>query len=193
MTTGLFTSIVSNKLTIVRSLLLASIIFVIDVRLQRGISIGVLYVSTILVSLWSSNKSVTYFSAFFCSILLILGFELSPHGETEFWISIANRFLALFAVWITTLLATQRIEMSERKEQAQIERLNALEQLKILRGMLPICASCKKIRDDKGYWNQIESYIKEHSEADFSHSLCPECQEKVYEELDSIKKFKSLP
>lgn len=49
-----------------------------------------------------------------------------------------------------------------------------------LSGMLPICASCKKIRDDKGYWNQIETYIKAHSDAKFTHGICPECSEKLY-------------
>jgi PAS domain S-box-containing protein len=52
-----------------------------------------------------------------------------------------------------------------------------------LRGMLPICSSCKKIRDDKGYWNQIEVYIKEHSDAEFSHGICPECIKKLYPDL----------
>ncbi|MCL7486915.1 MAG: cache domain-containing protein [Desulfobulbaceae bacterium] len=56
----------------------------------------------------------------------------------------------------------------------------ALSKVKLLSGFLPICASCKKIRDDKGYWNQIESYIRQHSEAEFSHSICPDCAEKLY-------------
>ncbi|MBC2717681.1 MAG: PAS domain S-box protein [Desulfobacteraceae bacterium] len=59
----------------------------------------------------------------------------------------------------------------------------ALDQLKILRGVLPICASCKRIRDDKGCWHQIESYIKKHSEADFSHGICPDCAKKLYPEF----------
>jgi hypothetical protein len=52
--------------------------------------------------------------------------------------------------------------------------------LRVLSGMLPICASCKKIRDDKGYWTQIELYIHEHSEAEFSHGICPDCAERLY-------------
>ena len=56
----------------------------------------------------------------------------------------------------------------------------ALCKVKLLSGMLPICASCKKIRDDKGYWNQIEEYIRDHSEAEFTHSMCEECAEKLY-------------
>jgi hypothetical protein len=78
----------------------------------------------------------------------------------------------------------------------QVEKMNlALEatvreqsqDLKVLSGLLPICASCKKIRDDKGYWNQIESYIHEHSDAEFSHSICPECAQKLYSDLDLKK------
>ena len=67
------------------------------------------------------------------------------------------------------------------------ERDNLLQQLnaaalniKILKGLLPICASCKKIRDDKGYWNQIEVYVADHSEADFTHGCCPECAKQLY-------------
>ena len=56
----------------------------------------------------------------------------------------------------------------------------AREEIKTLNGLLPICSNCKKIRDDKGYWNQIEEYIQRHSEAKFSHGLCPECSDKLY-------------
>ena len=58
-------------------------------------------------------------------------------------------------------------------------------EIKRLRGMLPICSSCKKIRDDKGYWNQIEIYIEDHSDAEFSHGICPECIKKLYPDLKS--------
>lgn len=58
----------------------------------------------------------------------------------------------------------------------------ALAKVKTLSGLLPICASCKKIRDDQGYWNQIEVYIRDHSEAEFTHGLCPDCARKHYPE-----------
>jgi hypothetical protein len=51
-----------------------------------------------------------------------------------------------------------------------------------LKGLLPICSSCKKIRDDNGYWNQIENYISRHSRAEFTHSICPDCAKKIYPE-----------
>lgn len=79
---------------------------------------------------------------------------------------------------------------AETERESLIARLqDALSSVKQLSGMLPICASCKKIRDDKGYWNQIESYIREHSEAEFTHGLCPECGQKLLDELgDQDKK-----
>ncbi len=72
----------------------------------------------------------------------------------------------------------RNVELSKANEDLK----NALAQVKHLSGLLPICASCKKIRDDNGYWKQIESYISEHSEALFSHALCPECLKMLYPE-----------
>lgn len=78
----------------------------------------------------------------------------------------------------------QRVEAENQREKV-IENLNqALSQVKKLSGLLPICGHCKKIRDDKGYWTQIESYIHEHSEAEFSHSICKECADKYYPDMD---------
>jgi hypothetical protein len=71
-------------------------------------------------------------------------------------------------------------QTDKEKSGVIIELQKALEKVKTLSGFLPICASCKKIRDDKGYWNQIEAYISEHSEAEFSHGICPECAKKLY-------------
>jgi hypothetical protein len=67
-----------------------------------------------------------------------------------------------------------------REEKDSLQR--ALSKIRTLSGLLPICSSCKKIRDDKGYWHQVESYISDHSKAEFSHSICPECTEKLYSE-----------
>lgn len=67
-----------------------------------------------------------------------------------------------------------------RQVVAQIELREALAQVKTLRGLFPICSGCKRIRDDHGYWNQIEVYIRDHSEAEFSHSICPDCVERLY-------------
>jgi PAS domain-containing protein len=77
----------------------------------------------------------------------------------------------------------------EKEKEKLIEELQAsLNKVKLLSGFLPICASCKKIRDDKGYWKQIEAYIKDHSEAEFSHGICPECAKKLYPDLQQEEK-----
>jgi PAS domain S-box-containing protein len=73
-------------------------------------------------------------------------------------------------------------DISERKK-AEIELKEALSKVKLLSGMLPICSSCKKIRDDQGYWNLLEAYVSDHSEAEFSHSICPECAKRLYPEF----------
>lgn len=81
------------------------------------------------------------------------------------------------------------IEKISRKNFVVSSQLNdSLSKVKKLSGLLPICASCKKIRDDQGYWNQIELYIRDHSEADFSHGICPECVETTYGNKDWYKK-----
>ena len=81
---------------------------------------------------------------------------------------------------IADISARKRSE--EERERLVAEREKVLAEIKILGGLLPICMSCKKIRDDKGYWNQIESYIRTHSQADFTHGLCPDCARKLYPE-----------
>ncbi len=74
----------------------------------------------------------------------------------------------------------QRIAIENEREGLIRELREALAKVKTLSGLLPICASCKKIRDDGGYWNQIEAYISKHSEAEFTHGICPECARKLY-------------
>ena len=93
-------------------------------------------------------------------------------------------------------IAEEKLQQKEMERERLIEELkDALGEVKALSGLLPICASCKKIRDDKGYWNQIEFYIQEHSEAQFSHGMCPECSDKAYGAEDwyiKMKKEKGL-
>lgn len=78
----------------------------------------------------------------------------------------------------------ERKRAEEEKEKLIIELRESLAKIRTLSGLLPICSHCKKIRDDKGYWNQIESYIHKHSDIDFSHGICPECAKKYYPDMD---------
>jgi hypothetical protein len=114
------------------------------------------------------------------------------------------QFLVAFIFIAGTVILTRHRFLSLKQQQAvlrkEVEKKTrilrsqrddlelALKNVQQLKGLLPICASCKKIRDDKGYWNEIELYIREHSEADFSHSLCPECFNELYPDMRSAKK-----
>ncbi len=96
------------------------------------------------------------------------GYIVKPFRERD--LSIAIEF------------ALYKVEIEHEKNNLIQKLEDARARIKTLSGLLPICAACKKIRDDKGYWNQIELYVKEHSEAEFTHSLCPECGKKLYPE-----------
>lgn len=76
----------------------------------------------------------------------------------------------------------ERQRLETERERLILELQEALSKVKQLSGLLPICASCKQIRDDKGYWTQVEVYMSEHTEIDFTHTVCPECTKKLYPE-----------
>lgn len=85
---------------------------------------------------------------------------------------------------VVTFLDISEVKQAELERERLINELrDALAQVRTLKGYLPICAHCKKIRNDKGYWEQIEKYIRDHSEAEFSHGICPDCAKKLYPEF----------
>ncbi len=128
--------------------------------------------------------------AFFLTIgsgVLWLAIKVTPwHPLETVSILAAYSFSNVFGIMISKRFNLSRRQqfftlMQEREAKEALEK--TLLEVKVLRGILPICASCKKIRDDKGYWNQIEAYLSKHTEADFSHGICPDCAEKLYSDL----------
>jgi len=129
---------------------------------------------------------------------------LLPHGlHAEGWyenVGGKRRYLIFDASPIhhhdgTLLGAVQTLQditalklMEEETHRLNVELNDAMTQIKTLRGLIPICAACKKIRDDKGYWNQLEIYLEDHSEAVFSHGLCPECFQIYFPEAAKPRK-----
>lgn len=109
--------------------------------------------------------------------LLLSSFETAVSSKEQ--LEQANREL-LKANHRLKVEIAERTRAEEERQRLIVELQEALAQVKRLSGFIPICASCKKIRDDSGYWQQIEKYIRDHSEADFSHSICPECVKKLY-------------
>jgi hypothetical protein len=150
--------------------LLVVAVFGFDLVLPPGAGISFFYLVPVLfLALWSSPKQslAVMGIATFSSILVAIGFLLSPPGA--FWDAAMNRTYALIVIGATVMLS--------------IARKRAEEDIKMLHGLLPICCYCKKIRDDKGYWQQVERYIAERSEADFSHGMCPDCGVKHFPDI----------
>lgn len=122
------------------------------------------------------------------SVTVPLSRFISPGANLQFGMA----HLALWLVGMTGLIfGAHNLQGHIRAQrQAEVERdrliaelKEALASVKTLRGLIPICASCKKVRDDRGYWTQIETYLKQHSSAEFSHGLCLDCMRKLYPDL----------
>ncbi len=95
---------------------------------------------------------------------------------------------------ITTQDITEQVKTEAERTKLIDELRRALDEVEKLRGLLPICASCKKVRDDGGYWNTIESYISSRSNVDFSHTLCPDCMRNLYPEFcDKLSRQGRVP
>lgn len=105
-------------------------------------------------------------------------FELQPHFYQAWWF----RALALFGMGALIAGGVRlRVWHHVRRERELARRVElALGRIKVLGGLIPICANCKKIRDDRGYWNHLEQYLRTHSEATFSHGICPDCMTTLY-------------
>ena len=97
------------------------------------------------------------------------------------WVSGVTLFSGVILV-LVMLWARHLKKESLRREKLIIELEKALAEIKTLKGIVPICSNCKKIRDDQGYWKFLEAFIEEHSEASFSHGMCPECMDELYGE-----------
>ena len=156
----------------------------------RGVVITTLFSGLILMGIYIAEKN---------------GQLPLPNFTIHFshWVNYAILFgiggsLSYFA-YQSTRLTLYRLyeEIAERKKteaekgQLIVELEEALAEVKNLSGLLPICASCKKIRDDKGYWNQIESYFETHSDVLFSHGICPDCNENLYGDKEWYQRNKT--
>ncbi|MGD9730706.1 MAG: hypothetical protein AB7U45_00880 [Desulfamplus sp.] len=111
--------------------------------------------------------------------------EISFPEYKEHYLNLTISIIEVCALAIENARRNQKIKDAEnqlRKEKENLE--HALTEIKTLSGLLPICMHCKSIRDDKGYWQQMEEYIQSHSEAQFSHSICQSCAKKYYPDYD---------
>lgn len=142
-----------------------AIVFAADLLVPRGVALPMLYVIPILLAMNCRQQWFRVSVAVGCTVLTVLGFKYSDLGVPT-WIAVSNRTLAIAAIWITAVLAWQRTK--------------ATEQAALLRDLLPMCASCHKIRDDKGYWSKVEEYLEAQTQTMLTHGICPECMQKWY-------------
>jgi hypothetical protein len=148
---------------------------------QSGTIIGLDYRGSMVLAAYEPLEEL--------NLGIVAKIDLAEVREPFIKAVLVSGFIGIIAVAVGIMLFLYVTNPLLKKLSKTIETLqDALIKVKLLSGFLPICASCKKIRDDKGYWNQIESYIRDHSEAEFSHGICPECAEKLYPELNYIKK-----
>lgn len=141
------------------------IIFIVDLLLPRGVAVPMLYVIPILLAVSCRQHWFRVSVAAGCIVLTLIGYWFSD-ASAPAWIALSNRALAIGSIWISAVLAWRH--------------LNAKQQINVLQSLLPICASCKKIRDDKGYWSQVEEYLEAQTKTILTHGICPECTQKWY-------------
>jgi DNA-binding response OmpR family regulator len=126
-------------------------------------------------------------------VILVSGARVSSESQAEgldigadgyIIKGLSNReFLARIQSLVRIKRAEDALRAREKEQRKLISELEkALAEIRTLKGLIPICASCKKIRDDEGFWNQLEVYIGKHTDAVFSHGICPECAEELYPE-----------
>ncbi len=125
------------------------------------------------------------FSAFITSGIASAILPLKGSGDTMLWFKAAKSEIKnAKGVSIGTLVVcydiTEQKKAEDEKEKLIMELMDALSNVKTLSGLLPICSNCKKIRDDAGYWQQVETYVAKHTQASFTHGVCPDCIEKLY-------------
>jgi hypothetical protein len=111
-------------------------------------------------------------------VMMSLGF---PPGSLRLGVALVGASGLAAMILAARRRSFLRLEDLRAQREGIIQDLTAaLANVKTLSGLIPICASCKKIRDDKGYWNQVEVYVRDHSDAEFSHGICPDCMKTLY-------------
>lgn len=180
-------------------LTLLGVIFLYNVVIGsgNGTSVYWLFPFPLVFVFFLGTKEGGLISAIFFVIIGILLINPFSFGIYAYSLGVSLRLLASL---LLVLLMACGLEASRERygrllfekhekllgEKKHLEQ--ALREIKTLSGLIPICSNCKKIRDDKGYWQQVEVYVRDHSEADFSHSICPDCVEKLYPGYKSSKK-----
>jgi hypothetical protein len=178
--------------SVIRTIAVISLLVVvwIDYATGREVSVSILYIVPVALLAWFDTRgagvAMSLLSATMWYLCNALGEHAFSHPLTPVWNTVVRLgFFVIASLTLSRLRASvNELSRLTANQSKLIDELQAaLDNVKVLSGFIPICASCKKVRDDRGFWQQIEEYISEHSEALFSHSLCPDCARRLYPEL----------
>ena len=173
-----------ERLLVALTIALVIGICALDLALPPEASIVALYVIPVLLSLLSAERRLTLVITLSSLSLATMGFLAQLHNGPIGWIALVNRALALATVTAAACLGLFYRRLGEEAMAAPARRCgHDGPRFKVLRGLVPICSSCKSIRDDDGRWAYLETYIEARSDAHFTHGLCPECQNDLYDRL----------
>lgn len=153
-------------------LLIAAVgtVFVLDLWIARGVGIAMVYATFVLLAGWWADRRWALTVAGGCTLLIAVALPLLRGGHVAWSVIITNHLLALATIWITAAVVWHHKQREEK-----VRRLT---------GLLPMCSLCKKVRDDRGLWSQVEQYFEEHyADLQFTHGLCPICSKQLYPEL----------
>lgn len=163
-------------------------------RLQLTSDFMLILVATSVVSP-RTRHFLMFLGSFVAAWLLAQLFLQHPLMDLLHWIvgvisasvvSIVLHAITNRLTWMQARLRVRDKRLMERHRRTAAELKEALDNLHTIRGLIPICSSCKKIRDDTGYWQQVEQYVEAHSEAAFTHGLCPVCEHSLRDEFEDI-------
>jgi len=173
------------------NILILIVIGVVDYLTGYEIVLSLFYLIPISFAAWLGGRApgiiISVLSLMTMTATDFIAGKAYQHYFVEAWNLLMHLgFFVVYAIVLSQVKAD-----SDQRSLLVHDLQKALNEVKQLSGLLPICASCKKIRDDKGYWNEIETYISAHSEAQFTHGICPECTKRLYpKEYDRIAENK---
>ncbi|MBN2790154.1 MAG: hypothetical protein JXR69_08185 [Candidatus Delongbacteria bacterium] len=150
----------------------------------------VFYYLPILFAGWYMGRNYAILFSLLATLIWFYADSIAAQSYYSEFFRYWNSFIRLLSFSLVGILFSNfRINFDKEKEM-NLKLTKALNEVKQLSGLMHICASCKNIRNDKGYWEQIEDYLKDHSDASFSHSICPSCMEKLYPKVVQKRKDK---
>jgi K+-sensing histidine kinase KdpD len=160
------------------------VVVALDVQTGFQLKLGPFYLLPVLLVAWAGGVLQGLVAAILAAAVW-RGIDLVWRpAMVSGWVLVFDAFIHLLAFAAVALFVAWARSLVERERKLVRELSEVLANVRELEGLLPMCAWCKKVRDDQGYWQQIETYISAHTKADCTHGICPECQAKYMESLD---------